>query len=272
MKIAISNIAWPAEQDAAAYELLRENEIVGLEVAPTRVWPDWAGITKPSIALFRDQVSNAGLEISSLQSILFQKPALQLFAEGVAGEEFAEHLRYCADLAASLGAKAIVFGAPKNRLRGDLSQDEAMQRAVDVLLPIAEYYAKTGVCLCFEANPEQYGCNFMTRGADAARLVRRVGSAGLRLHLDTACGFLAGEDVAALVRENADILAHFHASEPMLGGFDAPEAHHDTVAEALRASGYQGWVAVEMRTQSDPAASLKTAAEFAVKTYGGSSR
>ena len=214
MKISVSNIAWPMELNESAYSQLARLGVAAIEVAPTRVWPAWQGISTIAIRAYWDQVHASGLQISSLQSILFQKPEMQLFSTGLAAEQFAAHLRFCANLAAELGAKAVVFGAPKNRLRGTRPASEAARRAAEVLLPIAEYYALQGTALCFEANPEQYSCDFVTRAADAAALVRNVNSAGLRLHLDTACAELAGEDVAALVHEHADILTHFHASEP----------------------------------------------------------
>jgi sugar phosphate isomerase/epimerase len=80
---------------------------------------------------------------------------------------------------------------------------------------------------------------------------------------------LSNEDIRRLVRENADILAHFHASEPMLGGFAEPSEGHTGAAVALREVDYAGWVAVEMRTQEDVLGALKTAAVFAMETYGG---
>ena len=266
MMISVSNIAWPAELDAEAYALLAELGVAGIEIAPTRVWPGWEGISAASVKALRDEIEGSGLRVSSMQSILFQKPELQLFGEG---EEFADHLKYCAGLAAELGAGAGVFGAPKNRDRGTLSEEDAFARAVEVFGPIAEAYAAAGVALCLEANPVQYACNFVTHGREAARLVRAVGSAGLRLHLDTACAGMAGEDVGELVRESAVILAHFHASEPMLGGFAEPSEAHVGAAAALREVGYGGWVAVEMRTQKDVLGALAQAAGFAVKTYGG---
>jgi D-psicose/D-tagatose/L-ribulose 3-epimerase len=266
MRIAVSNIAWPAEMDAEAYARLAGLGVAGIEIAPTRVWPGWEGISSSAVKALRETIEAAGLRVSSVQSILFQKPELQLFG---AGPEFAEHLAMCAGLAAGMGAGAVVFGAPKNRDRGELSEEAAFERAVEVLGPIAEAYAAAGVALCWEANPAQYACNFVTQGREAARLVRAVGSSGLRLHLDTACAGMAGEDVSELVRENGDILAHFHASERMLGGFAEPSVGHVGAAEALREIGYAGWVAVEMRTQEDVLGALAQAAGFAVETYGG---
>lgn len=268
MKIAVSNIAWPERFDGKAYRLLAEGGVRGIEVAPTRVWPEWQGISAESVRTLKDAIAAEGLAVSSLQAILFQKPELQLFNEGKDGRRFAEHLRYCAELAAELGANAVVFGAPKNRDRGELSEAEAFARAASVFAPVAEAYAAAGVSLGLEANPEQYQCNFVTRAAEAAKLVRAVGSPGLRLHLDTACAAMAGEDIAQLVRQNVDILAHFHSSEAMLGAVGVDPDGHKAAAHALREVGYTGWVAVEMRAQDDVETSLKTAADFALQTYG----
>ena len=266
MRISVSNIAWPAEVDAEAYALLAGLGVEGIEIAPTRVWPGWEGISSSTIKALRYEVAAEGLRVSSMQSILFQKPELQLFGEG---EEFAEHLKFCAGLAAELGAGAVVFGAPKNRDRGAMTEKEAFARSVEIFGPIAEAYEAAGVALALEANPGLYGCNFVTHASEAASLVRAVGSTGMRLHLDTACAALSNEDIRKLVRENADILAHFHASEPMLGGFAEPSKGHMGAAIALREVGYAGWVAVEMRTQEDVLGALKTAAGFAMETYGG---
>jgi len=265
MELSVSNIAWPAELDQRAYALLAERGVRAIEVAPTRVWPNWAGIDDAAIAAFTAHASAHGLRCSSLQSILFAKPELQLFGEGSAMEQ---HLVYCAELAGRLGAGPLVFGAPKNRLRGELPFDDAFARAVDIFRRVAPAYQANGVVLCMEANPADYGCDFVTRASEAAELVRAVDHPGFRLHLDTACALLAGEDIGPLIESNADILAHFHISEPMLGSFAAPEAHHARAAEVLSAIGYRRTLAIEMRTQQDTLPAIGTAIEFAQATYG----
>ncbi len=213
MKLAVSNIAWPAELDAAAFELLRANGIEAIEVAPTRVWPHWQGITPGSVREFRGVVESSGLRVSSLQSILYQKPELNLFGSDADRQAMEDHLRRCADLAADLGAGPMVFGAPRNRDRGPLDEARAFAIAAEFFARVSPYCAERGVCIGFEANPAEYKCNFATGSATAARLVRAVGHEGFRLHLDTACLHMAGENTAQAIREHGDIVRHFHASE-----------------------------------------------------------
>lgn len=268
MKLAASNIAWPAEMDTAVFDILSRGGFDAIEVAPTRVWPQWQGIDAASVRAFRDVVEAAGLRISSLQSILFQKPELVLFGTDEVRKAMDEHLRRCADLAAALGARCMVFGAPRNRDRGSLPETDAFTIAAEFFATVAEYCAKCDVYIGFEANPAEYKCNFATESGTAARLVRAVNSGGFLLHLDSACMHLAGEDAARAIGDNADILGHFHASEPGLAGFGAPVAAHEAAAAALRSVHYDQWVALEMRAGDPPLLAVAEAARFVRRVYG----
>jgi len=268
MKLAASIIAWPADLDAAAFTLLAAGGVGAIEVAPTRVWPQWKGINSESARAFRSAVESSGLSISSLQSVLFQKPELRLFGSDQDRQAMYEHLCRCADLTAELGADCMVFGAPKNRTRGALSEENAFAIAVEFFCKAGEYCAQREVCVGFEANPEEYGCDFATDSRTAARLVRAAGSRGFRLHLDTACLHLAGEDPSRAIADNIDILRHFHVSEPYLGGFSAPSLPHGTIAQTLRRLRYDRWVTVEMRAVDGPLSALEEAIRFVGDIYG----
>src|SRR5258708_5286315 len=267
MNLAVSNLAGPAGLDAAVYTMPAANGIRAVELAPTRIWPHWQGITAGAVREVRRTVEDAGLRISSLQSILFQKPEWQLLGACPDRGALYRHFCFCADMAAELGAECLVFGAPKNRNRGTLSEEDAFAAASEFFSRVGAYFMERRTCLGFEANPAQYGCQFATDSVTAARLVRAVGSAGFRLHLDTACLHLAGEEAGSAIRGNADILCHFHVSEPYLGDFSAPQAPHRTIAAAL--ASYPRWVALEMRAADPPLSALEQAVLFFRSTYGG---
>lgn len=40
MDLSISNISWSAEQDSQVYELMQKHGFSGLEIAPTRIFPE----------------------------------------------------------------------------------------------------------------------------------------------------------------------------------------------------------------------------------------
>jgi D-psicose/D-tagatose/L-ribulose 3-epimerase len=268
MKLAFSNIAWSAEEDAAAPALLRGLGVQGVEVAPTRLWPDWAGATPEAASAFAETMHSAGLATPSFQSLLFGRPDLQVFGSPQQQADLIDHLARVARVAAAMQARVLVFGSPKNRDRGELDPAQAMDMAVEFFRRAGQVCADAGVKLGIEANPAVYGCNFVTRWAEAEELVRRCSHPGIGLHLDTACTLLAGDDPVAAVPQVADILVHVHASEPELGPFANPRCDHAGVGAALRAAAYGGWCSVEMRRTATPLASVEEAARVALRCYG----
>lgn len=271
MKLAVSNIAWAPDEERAAREILRKFGVKAIEVAPTRIWPEWRGANAEAAARAREEFDADGFATPSFQAILFGRPELSVFGDAGDRAAFLAHMEAVAALARAMGAGPLVFGSPKNRDPGDLGPEEAMAKGADIFRAAGDLCAKHGATLVIEANPSDYGCRFLTRWSEAAEFVRRTGHPNVRLHLDIACTEMAGDDAAEAARACADILAHVHISEPQLGAFDAPTADHAGFAAALREIGYDGYASLEMRRQGDGEAALDalaTAAAFASKTYG----
>lgn len=267
MKLSISNIAWTDAEDEEIFQLLSDHGVSAIEVAPTRLWPDWSGADITNAVAYRQTLAENGLVCSSLQSVLYNQPNLKLFGTQAEVEALAEHLRHVADLAHSLGAGPIVFGAPKNRDRGHLDEKSVFAKAVDFFSEVSAYCASKDVCLCIEPNPEEYGCNFITDGRSGADLVRAVNSPGFALHLDAAGMYLSGDDPERTIEAAADVLAHFHVSEPNLGDFSQPQVEHRRIAKALKAIGWKKWVAIEMRATERPLVSVKEALSRVAEVY-----
>lgn len=268
MKLAVSNIAWNAGEQGAVLDALRAGGVQGVEVAPTKYWPDWNGATPDAALKTKQALASEGFAVPSFQAVLFGKPDLKVF--GTADEQRAlyDHMERVAELAAAMGARVLVFGSPKNRDPGALEPQEAMARGVDAFREMGARCAAHGVVVGVEANPSEYGCRFMTGWRDAAQLVRACDHPGVRLHLDAACTKMAGDDIAEATRDSADILAHAHISEPQLGGFDAPQSDHAAFGAALKEIGYGGWASIEMRRADNPVPAIMTALDVARTHYG----
>jgi sugar phosphate isomerase/epimerase len=269
LHLSISNIAWtPAEDDVVA-AVLRTSGATGVEIAPTKWRDDPLDATAAEIAAYRHAWQDRGLQIVSLQSLLFGRPDLQLFGDAASRSALFDFLRRTIDLAAGLGAPVLVFGSPKNRQRGDLSLPDATAIASDVFRDLGVHAHAQGAALCIEANPPGYGCDFITTTAEAADLCRTIDHPGVRLNGDLGGMMMADECPAAAIEYAAPYLAHFHASEPQLVEFGA-SADHAGAAAGLAAIRYGGWVSIEMRAAggSGNVAAVERAIERAMKTYG----
>lgn len=269
MKLAGSNIAWPngVAADELAAEILVRHGATGVELAPGKCWPDPIAASKTEALAVRDWWEGRGLQIVAFQALLFGRPDLVLFGEPAARQALAAHLDRLSQLAAWVGAKTLVFGSPKNRLRGNRSLDDVLPTAVEFFRQAGDCAASHGVVIGIEANPAEYGGDFVTHLHYAVALVKLVASPGFGLHLDTGGMTLTGEDLSVL-DDVAPI--HFHISDPNLTAIgEGYEERHRLYARQLKLCQYDGWRSIEMRQlASDWPSSLERAIQFSQAVYG----
>lgn len=250
MRLSVSNLAWGPDYSDRILPRLAALAVAGIEVAPTRI-KDWPDLGLADLAAYRAMLTDHGLVTSSLQAIFFNKPQCQLLGDAIGFAAMADHVKRIAEIGAVLGAEVAVFGAPKNRGRGELDIGDATGLATERLHAIGDILAPAGLVLGIEPVPATYAGDFLTRAGDVIDMVGRVGHPAIRVHLDTGCVMLGGDDIAAAVAAAGNQLVHFHVAEPHLAGFVTPQADHAGAAMALRKGGYARWVAIEMREALD---------------------
>lgn len=268
MKVSISNIAWKNEEEAAVAALLQARGITGVDVAYTKFWAAPTDATSDALRDYRAFWAGHGIDIIGMQSLIYGRPDLALF--GATRDEMADYLRAVMRLSHQLGARPLVFGSPKNRLKGDLTDEQALASAAEFFASLAETARRENVMLCIEPNPVEYGCDFIRATAPALELVKRVNHPHFRLHLDAAIMTMNGEEVERALDSAVEALAHFHVSEPQLGVVGEGTVDHPRFAAALRRAGYQGWVAIEMRGGWKPRDidAVRTALDYTLEVYG----
>ncbi len=247
MKPAVSNIAWPAADDEAALKMLQASGMKHIEIAPTRHWPDLTQVDESAAGGFAEKLHQQGFSICAFQALLFGKPELQVLGPDD-GHACLAYLESVCRLAGWMGAKALVFGSPKNRLRGNLSHEAALTKATKFFLVLGDAAIKHKVVVCIEPNPSAYGCDFIQTANEAAALVELVNSPGIRMNLDMGELIMNGTDVGRAVEELLPYAGHFHVSEPMLEPFDSNRDAHQQAASALKKACYQGIVSLEMKS------------------------
>ncbi len=250
MRLAISNIAWlPTENEAALQAMLQE-DVRSLEAAPTLLFPNPLEAGASQVLALRDRLSAQGIRVVAFQALLFNRPELQVF-DPACHKALLDILARLSVLAGLLGAGPLVFGSPKNRLRGAMPFAEALDKAAAFFRLAAERAEAQGAVLCIEPNAAAYGCDFVTDTGEALALVEAVDHPGFGLHLDAGVLAMNGEDPEAALRRAVPRLRHFHASEPFLERIGAGKTDHGRLGKLLHDLGYQGHVSIEMR--SDPA-------------------
>ena len=250
MKLAISNIAWTSEQDEAVYSLMREYGFAGLEIAPTRIFPEAPyERVEAAAAWARDLRENYGFVIPSIQSIWFGRKE-RVFGTEEERQILITYTKKAIDFAAATGCKNLVFGCPGGRNVPEGTDAETVSGIADAFFrELGAYAAARNTAVGMEANPPIYHTNYINDTPAALALIGEVASPGFRLNLDVGTMLCNGEPAEELAGR-VGLISHVHISEPGLKPIERRELHRQ-LRELLEAEGYEGFVSVEMGKQED---------------------
>lgn len=240
MLAAISNIAWGPDDDEAMYDLLGRLGIAGLEIAPTRLFPENPYGDRDRVRECLDSLARRGLTVVSMQSIWYGRSE-SLFGSADERQSLYDYTLAAIDFAEAMGCRNLVFGCPRNR---NVPQGANPADLLPFFRLAAAYAAHRGCVIGMEANPPIYHTNYMNTTPQVLELIGAVDNPGFALNLDVGAMLYNGESVE-LLRGRVKSISHVHISEPMLRPVE-PRKLHRELMELLREEGYSGYVSLEM--------------------------
>ncbi len=267
MRLSFSNLAWEREHDPAMRELLNEAGVDAIDLVPGRYLSDPVRATDVELDAIRREWNDAGIEIVGLQALLFGTQGLNVFGSRDSQEAMLTHFDGICRLGSRLGARHLVFGAPRNRDAAGWEPAAARRHAVEFFTRLGEIAARHAVVVCLEPNPARYHCNFMTTTAEAAGIVQAVGLPQIRLQFDTGTVCVNREDAAAELAAHGSLVGHVHLSEPDLAPLGSLETDHENYGRAMRFALRDRVVAIEMLPAEDRLAGARRALAVAFNAY-----
>lgn len=269
MKLAVSNIALSPYQHLNELKYLLGMGLLGLEVAPSRVWKDtWKGLSPRSVEKYRKHVEQAGLSIIGLHSLLYDKPHLGLFKDAGIRKSTLDFLVHLSTLCRDLGGRTLIYGA--GRWRGKLSINSAITQSLEFfsdLIPRIEEH-KTVFCL------EPLGptdSDFINSVYESINFVKLINHPAVRVQLDAKALVINGELNSKVFQAAAPFLVHVHANEPDLGILGTSgEVDNHQMAGFLRDINYEGYVSIEQKMIRGraPLEALRQSAKILKECYG----
>ena len=219
----------------------------GLEVAPFTLAGRVTDVAPERRRELRRQAEDRGLTLLGLHWLLARTEGLQLTApDATVRQATADYLGELARCCADLGGDVLVFGSPaQRRVPAGATRAQAADYAVDTFRRARAAVADAGVRLCLEplAPPE---ADFITTCAEAVEILDRIDSPNFVLHLDVKAMSAEETPIRELIRRYAGRTGHFHANDPNRRGPGFGAVDFTPIFRALRESGYQGWVSVEV--------------------------
>jgi D-psicose/D-tagatose/L-ribulose 3-epimerase len=269
MKLAVSNIAWEPDAWLAHLTLLRTLGCEGIELAPSVLWAEPVEATPASRAEIRRQMADAGLTCVGFHALFFTRPDLELFKDAASRREMVSYLTALAHLAGDLGAGVLVVGSPRNRTRHGRPYADALPWAADAYREAAVAAAPAGVEICIEPLPSKE-TEFIVSSDEGAALVSLVNHPAFGLHLDAKAMVEQGEDIEGALARHGRAARHFHVGDPGLAPPGSTGLDHAPIGAALRRSGYDRWVSIEMRRGFGPSADvIRDSVQYTRRCYFG---
>jgi sugar phosphate isomerase/epimerase len=247
MRYAICNETFEGWDHRRVCEFVAGLGYQGLEVAPFTLAGRVTDVTPERRRELRRQAEDCGLTLLGLHWLLARTEGLCLTSPDAAVRQTtADYLGELARCCADLGGDVLVFGSPgQRRIPAGATRAQAADYAVDTFRRARPAVADAGVRLCLEplAPPE---ADFVVTCAEAVEILDRIDSPNFVLHLDVKAMSSEPTPVPELIRQYAGRTGHFHANDPNRRGPGFGAVDFVPIFRALRESGYQGWVSVEV--------------------------
>ena len=172
-----------------------------------------------------------------------------------------DHTKRALTLARELGAKCITT-EPGGPVEKGQSWSAALKLFVEMIKPVAEHAEKEGVLLLVEPEP-----GLLIETVDQfLEFMQHIESPAVGMNYDIGHFYCVGDDPAATVPKMAKYTRHYHLED-----IAATRVHHHLVPgegaidfaatlRAIKATGYQGWITVELYPYvDDPDPAARTA-------------
>ena len=185
MRYAICNETfgdWPL---AKACEFAASCGYTGLEIAPFTLAPLATDVSAAARAEIRRTLAVHGLDCVGLHWLLAKTDGFHVtHPDRAVRDRTVSYLGDLARLCADFGGRVLVFGSPKQRsLIEGVSPAQAADHLHEVFSRLVPVLEATGTVVALEPlSPAE--TDVLTTAAETCRLIERIGSPHVRLHLD----------------------------------------------------------------------------------------
>ncbi|MEX0717991.1 MAG: sugar phosphate isomerase/epimerase family protein [Planctomycetaceae bacterium] len=227
---------------------IAETGYQGIELAPFTLAARIGKVSPEQRATMRKQAEDQGLRIFGLHWLLARTEGLHLTtADSAIRRATADYLIELGNACADFGGDLMVFGSPYQRnVEDGMPREQAYANAAEVFGAALPRLEERGVRICMEPlTPAE--TNFVNTCAEAVELMEMVDRPNFVLHQDVKAMLGAeSEPIPALIDKYKSVVGHFHVNDTNLLGPGMGETDYEPIFRALVASGYDGWVSVEV--------------------------
>lgn len=247
MKLCISNIAWDAKYDEKMYQACVNLGYDGIEIAPTRIFPDEPYAHIEEAKKWSQMLQGAyGIRVFSIQSFWHGRQE-SIFGSERERAELLDYSKRAFAFADVIGAENVVFGNPRNRNGYAKEAGQNREIAYDFFSQLSAIAMEYNVAVSVEPNPDIYGTDFLNTTVETFDFVGQKGLESLWVNLDLGAMLYNHEDFNQIVGKG-HLIGHVHISEPNLARI-RKRKEHKSLNSFLKSCGYKKNISIEMGKQ-----------------------
>lgn len=253
MKTGMNLLLWTTHVTAEHFPILEKLKKTGFDGVEIPLFEGDASHFKT----VRKQLDDLGLGCTTVTVV--GEDANPISPDPVVRQKAVERLRWAIEMNAVLGSPTMAgpFHSPLAVFSGQGPTADEKARAADTLRKAAEIAAQHKVTLTIEYL-NRFECYFLTTAADAAALVDAVGHPNFKTMYDTFHANIEEKSPSRGVQALGSRMAHVHISESDRGTPGTGMVHWDESFQALKRSGYDGWLVIEAFGRALPALAAAT--------------
>jgi sugar phosphate isomerase/epimerase len=267
MKLAISNIAWYPKQIDSFIQFISDLGCDGVELAASMIWDEPVLSSPVERRAVQKKISDAGLQCTGIHALLFTHPEMVLFGSQNVRLSMADYLTKMMDVCSDLGGDVLIYGSPKNRMKGYLPDEKAHKIALDFFREMDIQAKKRGVIFCLEPLAKNE-TDFLNSLTEAEMYIYEAGSGGLGLNIDMSALKDTSEYQDGRLSSFFDRANHVHINDPGLMPPGSTGLDHTFLSSSLRNSKYSKFISIEMRRiDNDVEGSVRKAIDYVRTMY-----
>jgi len=243
----------------------------GVEIAPFTLANSVNDISTSERERVRELAARSQIEIVGLHWLLVKPEGLYLnHTDAGIRQRTATYFVDLVDCCADFGGTIMVVGSPKQRnvLEG-VSRQQAWDWTATTFRDAVKRAEDRGVTICFEPlSPTE--TNFINTAAEAIEFVKPFNSRAFKIIIDVKAMCSEAKPIPQIIRESWPHFAHFHANDKNLKGPGFGDVDFAPIAAALKETGYNGFVSVEVfKFEEGPEVIAGKSIEYLRRVFGG---
>ena len=212
-KLSFSLLALKKEKKIETLlKILNKEKISNVEIPISKFFPNY-DINENKIKRLKKIFDKYQIKISSIQAIFYKKNMNVLNSNDE--DKVLNHLKKINLFCKKLKIKNIIFGSPTNRVRTNLSLNDANRNFIKILKKISVDLRKKKLNFCIEPNSKFYKCNYINNTNQALNLLKKNKIKNVYINFDTGNALLE-KDYVKINKFDQKYFKNFQISEKNL--------------------------------------------------------